>query len=261
MSDKVSYTIGRDVIGMHREEALQHLDRVLKRMSQEKLDDFSEPLSIAVVGCCGAGCNFIQRLDSNTLMYVTPIAINTSSKHLDRIDCERKIVVGDDKKDGGGGGPERLPISQLFSVGKEITEKTEKEVKAALQGYNLIVVVVGLGGRGGGISAYLSEMMKDPYTTVIGLTYMPFKEEGSERHEQAEKALKSLMGNMDAVFVYPNDLILEEYGHYKFVEALNRADETYLSLIDRLAEEVTAKNICLTESIFAGTQDGFLAMA
>ncbi|MCK5661249.1 MAG: cell division protein FtsZ, partial [Methanosarcinales archaeon] len=94
---------------------------------------------IVVVGCGGAGNNTINRLHHMDVKGIETIAINTDKQDLDRVNADKKILVGRTitRGLGAGGNPE---------VGRRATEMAKKTITEVLTGADLVFVTAGMGG-------------------------------------------------------------------------------------------------------------------
>src|SRR3989304_3003802 len=110
-------------------------------MVNEKLAELvktSKP-SVAVVGLGGAGCNIITWIAHKGMAGGRIIAANTDINHLAKMTkADKLILLGERlcKGYGCGGYPE---------MGAKATKENLPEIKAELQGVNLLFLVAGLG--------------------------------------------------------------------------------------------------------------------
>lgn len=94
-------------------------------------------LLITVIGVGGCGCNTINMLHENNLSHtVNLIAVNTDLAVLNHCTVECKILIGQELTNGygAGAGP---------AVGLKAAEKSAEELKAALEGSDIVIITSG----------------------------------------------------------------------------------------------------------------------
>ena len=201
----------------------------------EELEKLLEGLKtcIKVMGCGGGGCNTIIRLVEAGLPGVSLYACNTDAQHLLAIHSPRKILLGRRLTKGLGAGA-------IPHVGEEAARESEEELKAALNGADILFVTCGLGGgTGTGSAAVVSKLAKEMGALVIGVVTLPFKAEGIVRLENAEWGLENLRRCADTVIVVPNDKLLELVPRLALNAAFKVADEVLMRSIKGISEIIT----------------------
>src|SRR5660397_262476 len=157
-------------------------------MVNEKLAEFvkaSKP-SVAVVGLGGAGCNITTWIAEKGMAGGKIIAANTDVNHLSTMSkADKVILLGEKlcKGHGCGGYPE---------MGAQATKENIEELKAELEGTNLVFLVAGLGGgTGTGAISVVAELTRSLNALTIGCVTIPFTIEMSRR-DKAREAIKLL---------------------------------------------------------------------
>jgi len=102
---------------------------------------------IKVVGVGGAGGAAINRMKDAGVEGVQFIAINTDAQALHHSKAEIKIHIGKDTTKGLGSGADP-------SVGETAAEESLDEIKAALEGSDMVFVTLGAGGGTGSGSGH-----------------------------------------------------------------------------------------------------------
>src|SRR5512137_110459 len=98
---------------------------------------------IKVVGMGGAGCNAITRMVRDQIRGVEFIAMNTDAAHLEITEAPIRILLG-----------EKLTRGLA-------AEDTREEIKAALNGADMVFLAAGMGGgTGTGSIAVVAEVAK-----------------------------------------------------------------------------------------------------
>jgi cell division protein FtsZ len=166
------------------------------------IPDISPMAKIKVLGVGGGGGNAVNRMIDSNLTNVDFIAINTDAQALYYNNAPHKINIGKatTKGLGAGSNPE---------VGKRAAEESSEEIRAALEGSDMVFITAGMGGGTGSGGAPISaEMAKELGALTVAVVTKPFSFEGSQRLKQAEQALQLLKERVDTLIVIPNDRIL-----------------------------------------------------
>lgn len=166
------------------------------------IPDISPMAKIKVVGVGGGGGNAVNRMVGSELNNVDFIAINTDAQALYYNNAPHKINIGKatTKGLGAGSNPE---------IGKKAAEESSEEIRAALEGADMVFITAGMGGgTGSGAGPVVAEIAKELGALTVGVVTKPFSFEGSHRTKHAEQALQVLKERVDTLIVIPNDRIL-----------------------------------------------------
>ena len=158
---------------------------------------------IKVFGIGGAGGNALDRLILDGLESAAVIALNTDVQSLNGSVAQHKIHLGKTTTRGlgAGGDPE---------IGYEATEEAEEEIKAAIEGADMIFLCVGLGGgTGSGAAPLIAHMARNAGAVVIAFVTLPFTFEGKRRRTQANESIAQLEEQADLVVCFENDRMSE----------------------------------------------------
>lgn len=200
-------------------------------------EDFdSKSAKILIIGCGGAGNNTITTLSTKGIIGADTIAINTDAKHLQVTKASRKILVGKDltRGLGAGGYPE---------IGKKAALESKAELRALMQGVDLVFVTAGLGGgTGTGSAPIVARFAKDMGAIVIGTVTMPFKIEGA-RLMKAEEGLVELRNACDTVIVIENQKLLELARDQPLKKAFEIADSLIATMIKGITETISTPSM------------------
>lgn len=190
-------------------------------------------VSIKILGCGGGGSNTVSRLCEAGIVGAAPAALNTDANHLLHIRSPKKILLG--KRITRGLGAGALP-----DVGEKAARESEAEVRAFLEGANVVFVTAGLGGgTGTGSAHFVARLAKEMGALVMGVVTMPFAAEGRMRRENAEAGLESLRRHCDTTAVVENDKLLELVPKLPLEAAFKVADEILMQSIKGMTEVVT----------------------
>ncbi|MDP2690911.1 MAG: cell division protein FtsZ [bacterium] len=157
---------------------------------------------IKVVGVGGGGGNAINRMIDSDLNNVDFIAVNTDAQALYYNNSPHKINIGKATTKGLGAGSNP-------DIGKKAAEESSEEIRAALEGADMVFITAGMGGgTGSGAGPMIAEMAKELGALTVGIVTKPFSFEGKKRMVHAEQALEVLKERVDTLIVIPNDKIL-----------------------------------------------------
>ncbi|MBI2109761.1 cell division protein FtsZ [Candidatus Woesearchaeota archaeon] len=188
---------------------------------------------IKVVGCGGAGNNTINRMFEVGITGCETIAINTDAQDLLYTNADTKILIG--KEITGGLGAGSIP-----QIGEEAARESEHDIKAKIQGSDLIFITCGLGGgTGSGSSPVVAEMAKKLGALTVAIVTLPFSMEGQRRYENAMLGLEKLENTVDTLIVIPNDKLLELAPDLPLHTAFKVADEILTNSVKGITELVT----------------------
>lgn len=158
--------------------------------------------TIKVVGVWGGWNNAVNRMIEEKLAGVDFISINTDAQALYSSYAENKINIGRATTGGLGAGsnPE---------MGKKAADESYEEIKAALEGADMVFVTCGLGwGTGTGAAPVVAEIAKEIGALTVWVVTKPFSFEGKRRMDQATDGFNKLKEKVDALITIPNDRIL-----------------------------------------------------
>lgn len=170
--------------------------------SKEVRPDMSPSAIIRVLGTGGGGGNAVHRMVQTKMKGVEFIAVNTDVQALYHNNAPKKITIGRGITRGLGAGSNP-------DLGKRAAEESTEELKAVLEGADMLFITAGLGGgTGGGSIATIAELARGMGILTVGVVTKPFNFEGEKRRTQAEEQLANLHGKVDTLITIPNDKIL-----------------------------------------------------
>ena len=158
---------------------------------------------IKVIGVGGGGNNTVNRMIEHGVQGIDFIAVNTDAQALNLSKAEVKIQIGEKSARGLGAGanPE---------VGKKAAEESKEQIKAALQGADMVFVTAGMGGgTGTGAAPVIAQIARDLGALTVGVVTRPFTFEGRKRSTQASGGVSAMKEAVDTLIVVPNDRLLE----------------------------------------------------
>lgn len=206
--------------------------------SREVRPDMVPGATIRVLGVGGGGGNAVKRMVEGKLHGVDFIAVNTDAQALYHNPAAKKITIGRGTTRGLGAGanPE---------IGKRAAEESMEEIKAALEGTDMLFVTAGLGGGSGtGGILPIVEAARSMGILTVAVVTRPFSFEGFKRKKQADEALEALKGKVDTLITIPNDKILSLIDKTTpLTEAFQVVDEVLKHAIEGISSLITVHGL------------------
>lgn len=192
---------------------------------------------IVVVGCGGAGCNSIHRLNRIGVYGAETVAINTDRIHLERIKADKKMLIGRRITRGLGAGG-------LPEVGERCAELSEEELTDMVNHADMTFVIAGMGGgTGTGVAPFISHLARKKGSIVIGIATTPFKAERGRREKNAIYGLERFRRNADSVIVLENDRLLKIVPTLPVEQAFSVMDQLISEVIKGVTEAITKPSL------------------
>ncbi len=189
--------------------------------------------NVFIVGCGGAGNNTISRLMQVGIEGGKTIAVNTDAQDLLYTDADEKILIGKEITEGLGAGANP-------KVGEAAAKESKDEIKAALQGSDLVFITCGLGGgTGTGSAPIVAEVSRKENALTVAIVTLPFHMEGSHRMANARMGLEKLEELVDTLIVIPNEKLVEIVPDVSINTAFKVADEILVNAVKGITELIT----------------------
>ena len=170
--------------------------------SSRVIPDVTPSARIVVIGIGGGGGNAINSMVRAKVDNVEFISVNTDAQALHTSQATKKINIGKASTRGLGAGADP-------NIGKISAEESSEEIKAAIEGTDMVFIVCGLGGgTGTGASPIIASLAKEAGALTVGVVTKPFGFEGAKRKKQAEEGFTSLKESVDTLITIPNDKVL-----------------------------------------------------
>jgi cell division protein FtsZ len=209
-------------------------DDTSPQVSREVRPDALPGAVIRVLGTGGGGTNAVARMVQGKVGGVEFIAVNTDIQALYHNPAAKKITIGrgTTKGLGAGANPE---------VGKRAAEESTEEIKAALEGTDMLFLTAGLGGgTGSGSIPAIADIARSLGILTIAVVTKPFSFEGFKRRKNAEETLEQLKGKVDTLITIPNDKILSLIDKTTpLTEAFQVVDEVLQHAIEGISSLIT----------------------
>lgn len=204
------------------------------QVSREVRPDALPGAVIRVLGTGGGGTNAVARMVQGKVGGVEFIAVNTDIQALYHNPAAKKITIGrgTTKGLGAGANPE---------IGKRAAEESTEEIKAALEGTDMLFLTAGLGGgTGSGSIPAIADIARSLGILTIAVVTKPFSFEGFKRRKNAEETLEQLRGKVDTLITIPNDKILSLIDKTTpLTEAFQVVDEVLQHAIEGISSLIT----------------------
>ncbi|QLH74821.1 MAG: cell division protein FtsZ [Methanomassiliicoccales archaeon] len=194
-------------------------------------------LKILVVGCGGAGCNSIHRLNKIGIEGADTLAINTDAISLKATCAKNRLLIGAEYTKGRGAGG-RVDVGETCAMNAGgIIDQTLRDV-------DLCFIIVGMGGgTGTGAAPIVAETAKRNGAVVISIATLPFHIEGGVRKSNALKGLRRLSESSDTLLVLDNNRLIEICGNIPFNQALGVMDQLIAELIRGIVDALTKPSL------------------
>ncbi|MDR2933781.1 MAG: cell division protein FtsZ, partial [Rickettsiales bacterium] len=152
--------------------------------------NFNPTVNISIMGVGGAGGNIIKYLSEKNLENVNLICANTDVQAMMSTPISNIIQLGKNTTRGLGAGsnPE---------VGEKSAIEAAEEIKSALHGTDMLIIVAGLGGgTGTGAAPVIAKIAREIGILVLSFVVTPFDFE-SERKMLCDGGVANLLKTTD----------------------------------------------------------------
>lgn len=196
--------------------------------------DISPVAQIKVIGVGGGGVNAVSRMERFGVKGIEFVAINTDAQALYHAETSTKINIGKATTRGLGAGSNP-------DIGRQSAEESSEEIRAALEGADMVFITCGLGGgTGTGGAPIIAEIARELGVLTVAVVTKPFGFEGAKRKQQAEEGLENLKSKVDSLIVIPNDRILSIIDKKTpLMDAFNVVDDVLRQGVQGIADIIT----------------------
>lgn len=193
---------------------------------------------IKVIGVGGAGGAAVNRMVEAGVDGVEFIAINTDAQALHHSKATTKIHIGHDATRGLGAGADP-------NVGQRAAEESYDDIKAALEGADMVFITIGAGGgTGSGAGHVVAKIAKEQGALVVGFATKPFAFEGEKRRANAELAIANLRRGVDTLIIIPNDRLLQTIDRSTpILQAFKVADDVLRQGVQGISDLITVHGL------------------
>ncbi|MDB5165075.1 MAG: cell division protein FtsZ, nonfunctional [Candidatus Saccharibacteria bacterium] len=193
---------------------------------------------IKVIGVGGAGGAAINRMVEAGIENVEFIAVNTDAQALHHSKANKKIHIGKDATRGLGAGADP-------TVGETAAKESADEIKAAIEGADMVFVTIGAGGgTGSGAGHVVADIATQAGILVVGFATKPFAFEGEKRRRNADQAIEKLRASVDTLIIIPNDRLLQTIDRdTPLMEAFKVADDVLRQGVQGISDLITVHGL------------------
>src|SRR3990167_4292003 len=164
---------------------------------------FNLGTQIKVIGVGGGGGNAVGHMIDCGVQGVEFICANTDAQALSRSDAHKCIQLGTTGL-GAGSKPDKA---------REAAEVAVDDIRAAIEGANMLFITAGMGGcTGTGAAPVIARVAREMGILTVGVVTKPFEFEGGRRMTNADLGLAELEANVDSLIVVLNEKLLEVLG-------------------------------------------------
>ncbi len=178
--------------------------------------------------------NAVNRMIEAGLEGVEFIAMNTDAQALYSSLAPTKINIGKTITWGlwAGSDPE---------VGKKAAEESSEEIKAIVDGADMVFITCGLGGgTGTGAAPVIAEIAKEQWALTVWVVTKPFSFEGQNRMAKSVDGFNELREKVDTLITIPNDKILSIIDKKTpLLEAFSIVDEVLNQWVQGISDLIT----------------------
>ena len=178
------------------------------------------PAKIKVIGIGGGGNNAIHRMIDCKMKGVEFISINTDLKSINASKADKILQIGKKLTKGLGAGA-------IPEVGENAALESENEIRAALEGADMVFLTAGMGGgTGTGATPIVARIARELGILTVAVVTKPFLFEGTKRMSNAVQGIEKLKGHVDSLIIILNaNLLSTENKKLTLIEAFKTADE------------------------------------
>lgn len=193
---------------------------------------------IKVIGVGGAGGAAVNRMIEAGVDGVEFIAINTDAQALHYSKAQTKLHIGHETTRGLGAGADP-------SAGQRAAEESYDEIKAAIEGADMMFITIGAGGgTGSGAGHVVAKIAKDMDILVVGFATKPFAFEGEKRRINSEAAIANLRSAVDTLIIVPNDRLLQTIDRSTpILQAFKVADDVLRQGVQGISDLITVHGL------------------
>ena len=220
---------------------------------------------IKVVGVGGGGNNIVRCVREKYDLDITLIGLNSDLRQLNTLHKQGITVlpVGEKLTNGRGTGGR-------VELGEQAARGSEKQIRALLEGTDLVVIVATMGGGfGTGAAPVVAEIAQEMGILSIGVVTTPFHFEMARKMQTAQAGIARMQGYTDAFITVRNDNLLKiaPDRNMSFVDAFSLADEVLRQTVGCVAELILTTGVINVDfadvtTIFrqGGSSDALLAI-
>ena len=207
-------------------------------MAKQVVPEIETFAKIKVVGVGGAGSAAVNRMIEAGVGGVEFIVVNTDAQALHHSNAQVKIHIGQQTTRGLGAWADP-------SVGQQAAEESTDEIRAALEGADMVFITIGAGGgTGSGAAHIVAKIAQELEILVIGFATKPFAFEGDRRRRNADFAVDNMRAHVDTMITIPNDRLLQTIDRKTpLLESFKIADDVLRQGVQGISDLITVHGV------------------
>jgi cell division protein FtsZ len=176
-------------------------------MSRVEWEEEERPMTrIKVIGVGGGGCNAVEDMVTKGFTGVEFFVVNTDYQALEGSKVSNRIHIGDEVTHGLGTGG-------LPALGEQAARQAEEQLRAAIEGADMVFITAGMGGgTGTGAAPVVAEIARSMDILCVAIVTKPFMFEGPQRMKRSIEGIQKLKEYVDTMIVIMNDKLMETVG-------------------------------------------------
>jgi cell division protein FtsZ len=200
-----------------------------------EIEELNLNTKIKVIGVGGGGGNAVEHMIAQNVQGVEFISANTDSQALSSSSAPKLILLGVSGL-GAGSKPDK---------GREAAEFAQDDIRAALEGANMLFITAGMGGgTGTGAAPVIARIAKEMGILTVGVVTKPFDYEGSKRMANADLGLAELEANVDSLIIVLNEKLNELLGDEILLDdAFAHANDVLKNAVGGIAEIINVEGL------------------
>jgi cell division protein FtsZ len=188
---------------------------------------------IKVIGIGGGGGNILNSMVDKGIKGVEFIAVNTDIQALENNKAEVKLQIGKGLTKGLGTGMDD-------EIAAKAVDENRTEIEQLLEGSDMVFVTAGMGGgTGTGGAPVVARIAKNVGALVVAIITKPFRFEGKQRIDLAEKGIERLRSEVDSLIIVPNENILKYGSDLTKKKAFELADRVLHNATNGISKIIT----------------------
>ena len=194
--------------------------------------------NLTVIGVGGGGGSAVYRMNDSNLVGVNYIVTNTDRRALSKHKGPHAIELGVGITAGRGAGARP-------DIGEQAAIDSSDEIKAALEGIDMLFITAGFGGgTGTGAAPIIANIAKEMGVLTIAFVTKPFYFEGKKKLRVAQDGIQKMRETVYSVVVISNQKLLEVAGkNLNMLDAFKKVDEVLCQAVRGVTDLITVPGL------------------
>lgn len=189
---------------------------------------------IKVIGVGGGGGNALEHMVEEKIDMVEFYCLNTDAQALSKSNAKNHLKLGEALTKGLGAGADPR-------IGRQAAEEDRDQIRAILQGADMVFITAGMGGgTGTGAAPVIAEIAKELDILTVAVVTKPFSFEGKQRGLAADEGIRRLAETVDSLITIPNNKLLSVLGkNISLLNAFKAANNVLLGAVKGISDLIT----------------------